>query len=116
MFSVILDSGVQYSDSRLPYITHHPYIALLDPHHLFHPYPTPSPLVTINLFSVVKNLFLGLPLPFSLFAHLCCFLIPYVSEITWCFSFSDRLSTTLSSFINVIANGKISLLFFMAEY
>ena len=79
MFSVILDSGVQYSDSRLPYITHHPYIALLDPHHLFHPYPTPSPLVTINLFSVVKNLFLGLPLP--LFFPLYSFVLFLKSHI-----------------------------------
>ena len=43
---------------------------LFNPHHLFHPIPHPSPLVTISFFSIVK--FLGLYL--SLF-FLCSFVL-----------------------------------------
>ena len=89
---------------------------LLNSHHLFIPLPTPSPLVTISLFSIVNSLFLFY---LSLFPPLLvCFVfsISHMSEIIWYMSFCDwfiSLSAILSSPMHVLANGKqYSVLFY----
>ena len=93
--------------------THHQ-SALLNPCHLFTHPPTRLPFITISLFSVVKNLFLGLS--FSIFPLLICFVsqILHMNGIIWYLSFSDLFHLTFSCSIHVIANGKISF-FFMAK-
>ena len=58
-YSVILLSGVEFSDVALRTPSAHHNKGPPNPHHLFNPSPSPSPLVAISLFSVVMNLFLG---------------------------------------------------------
>ena len=68
IYSVILVTSVQYNDSALPYITQcsSQVPSLIPITYIFHP-PAHLPSNNPTLFSIVKSLFLGLPLSLSLF-------------------------------------------------
>ena len=91
-YSVILVSGVQYSDSTVLYITQCSSPSVLpNPHHLFNPSPHQSPLWSPSICSLVKSLFLGLS-P-SLFFPLCSFVL-FLKFHKWVESYGICLSLT----------------------
>ena len=71
--------------------------------------PTHLPLVTISLFSVVKNLFLGL----SLFPLFMCFLNSTYdwNHMVFPFLWLTSLSIILLCYISVVSNGKMTFFF-----
>lgn len=84
----MLVSGVELSDSSLPCIARAcPDRCLLQPRRPPHPAP-PAPLATLNLFSVVKSLCLGLPLSHP-YSFLCSLNFTYFVRSCGYFSFSD---------------------------
>ena len=89
----------------IPYIT-----MLVIPFTYFPCFPLPSPLIIINLISVLWVCFL-----FELLSFFVCFFkIPHMGEILWCLSDLFSLTVISSRSIHIVANGRISF-FFMAE-